>query len=119
MPEETSTLSAGRRRSQSEESGGGKILPIILTVLVLGLGFALYKRHDSAGAQAEKDTFAISTLTSNVTELRTKIVLEQGNAGVAQTNRQAMLDQDKSILRITPTRWGPIATGGFPPRLAD
>jgi PPOX class probable F420-dependent enzyme len=33
--------------------------------------------------------------------------------------RQAMVDQDKSILRITPTRWGPIATGGFPARLAD
>jgi PPOX class probable F420-dependent enzyme len=33
--------------------------------------------------------------------------------------RQAMLDQDKSILRITPTRWGPVATGGFPARLAD
>ena len=33
--------------------------------------------------------------------------------------RQAMVDQDKSILRIAPTRWGPVATGGFPPRLAD
>lgn len=33
--------------------------------------------------------------------------------------RQAMLDQGKSLLRITPTRWGPVATGGFPPRLAD
>ncbi|GAA5153073.1 TIGR03618 family F420-dependent PPOX class oxidoreductase [Nocardioides marinquilinus] len=32
--------------------------------------------------------------------------------------RQAMRDQGKSLLRITPTRWGPIATGGFPPRLA-
>jgi PPOX class probable F420-dependent enzyme len=32
--------------------------------------------------------------------------------------RQAMLDQGKSLLRITPTRWGPIATGGFPARLA-
>ena len=31
--------------------------------------------------------------------------------------RQAMIDQGKSLLRITPTRWGPIATGGFPPRL--
>lgn len=29
--------------------------------------------------------------------------------------RQAMRDQGKSLLRITPTRWGPIATGGFPP----
>ncbi|QCW50979.1 PPOX class F420-dependent oxidoreductase [Nocardioides dongxiaopingii] len=32
--------------------------------------------------------------------------------------RQAMREQGKSLLRITPTRWGPIATGGFPPRLA-
>ncbi|NNG37617.1 PPOX class F420-dependent oxidoreductase [Nakamurella aerolata] len=32
--------------------------------------------------------------------------------------RQAMTDQGKCLLRITPERWGPIATGGFPPRLA-
>lgn len=32
--------------------------------------------------------------------------------------RQAMIEQGKSLLRITPTRWGPIATGGFPARLA-
>jgi len=33
--------------------------------------------------------------------------------------RQAMVDQGKSIIRITPTRWGPVATGGFPARLAE
>jgi PPOX class probable F420-dependent enzyme len=33
--------------------------------------------------------------------------------------RQAMRKQGKSIIRITIDRWGPIATGGFPPRLAD
>ena len=32
--------------------------------------------------------------------------------------RQAMVRQGKSLLRITPERWGPVATGGFPPRLA-
>lgn len=32
--------------------------------------------------------------------------------------RSAMVEQGKSLLRITPTRWGPIATGGFPARLA-
>lgn len=32
--------------------------------------------------------------------------------------RQAMIDQGKSLLRITATRSGPIATGGFPARLA-
>ena len=32
--------------------------------------------------------------------------------------RQAMVDQGKALIRITPTRWGPVATGGFPARLA-
>ena len=32
--------------------------------------------------------------------------------------RQAMVRQGKSLLRVTPARWGPVATGGFPPRLA-
>jgi PPOX class probable F420-dependent enzyme len=32
--------------------------------------------------------------------------------------RAAMITQGKSLLRISPTRWGPIATGGFPARLA-
>jgi PPOX class probable F420-dependent enzyme len=32
--------------------------------------------------------------------------------------RQAMRDQGKSLIRITVERWGPIATGGFPARLA-
>jgi PPOX class probable F420-dependent enzyme len=33
--------------------------------------------------------------------------------------RQAMVRQGKSLLRITPRQWGPVATGGFPPRLAE
>ncbi|MFD3477014.1 PPOX class F420-dependent oxidoreductase [Streptomyces sp. NPDC058695] len=32
--------------------------------------------------------------------------------------RAAMLKQGKSIIRITPKRWGPVATGGFPAHLA-
>jgi PPOX class probable F420-dependent enzyme len=31
--------------------------------------------------------------------------------------RQAMVRQDKSLLRVTPRAWGPVATGGFPARL--
>jgi PPOX class probable F420-dependent enzyme len=30
--------------------------------------------------------------------------------------RQAMVDQGKCLIRITPRRWGPVATGGFPPK---
>jgi PPOX class probable F420-dependent enzyme len=33
--------------------------------------------------------------------------------------REAMVKQGKSLLRVTPERWSPIATGGFPARLAD
>ncbi|HEV7203720.1 MAG TPA: PPOX class F420-dependent oxidoreductase [Jatrophihabitans sp.] len=31
--------------------------------------------------------------------------------------RRAMRDQGKCLIRITPTRWGPVAQGGFPARL--
>lgn len=33
--------------------------------------------------------------------------------------RAAMIRQGKSLLRVTPRRWGPVATGGFPPELAQ
>ena len=32
--------------------------------------------------------------------------------------RAAMRLQNKSLIRITPTRWGPVATGGFPADVA-
>jgi PPOX class probable F420-dependent enzyme len=32
--------------------------------------------------------------------------------------RRAMTLQDKSLIRITPSRWSPIATGGFPADVA-
>lgn len=30
--------------------------------------------------------------------------------------RRAMVDQGKCLIRITPRRWGPVATGGLPPK---
>ncbi len=33
--------------------------------------------------------------------------------------RRAMRDQGKCLIRVTIDAWGPIATGGFPARLAD
>ncbi len=32
--------------------------------------------------------------------------------------REAMTIQNKSLIRVTPTRWGPIASGGFPADVA-
>jgi PPOX class probable F420-dependent enzyme len=33
--------------------------------------------------------------------------------------RRAMADQGKCVILITPTRWSPISTGGFPPSLFE
>lgn len=33
--------------------------------------------------------------------------------------RQAMADQDKSVILIEPTRWSPVSKGGFPPSLFE
>lgn len=33
--------------------------------------------------------------------------------------RQAMDDQGKCIILVTPTRWSPLSKGGFPPSLFD
>ena len=33
--------------------------------------------------------------------------------------RSAMIAQGKSLVRVTPIRWGPIATGGFPAQLVE
>ena len=33
--------------------------------------------------------------------------------------RQAMIDQGKSVVAITPTRWSPVSQGGFPPELFE
>jgi PPOX class probable F420-dependent enzyme len=40
-----------------------------------------------------------------------------GEHGDWDEYRQAMVDQGKSIIRISIDRWGPVATGGFPARL--
>lgn len=36
-----------------------------------------------------------------------------------QEYREAMTAQGKVLLRITPVRWGPVATGGFPPQASS
>ncbi|GLF96610.1 PPOX class F420-dependent oxidoreductase [Streptomyces yaizuensis] len=33
--------------------------------------------------------------------------------------REAMVRQGKSLIRVTPRRWGPVATGGFPAGSGD
>ncbi len=41
-----------------------------------------------------------------------------GEHGDWDEYRAAMQRQGKCLIRLTPQRWGPIATGGFPPEVA-
>ena len=96
MPEESSAPNppASRRRNAPEESGGsGKIVSIILGVLVLGLGFALFKRNSGVAAEAEKHTNEVATLKSNNLELLTRLDKATNGAFLAQSNLQAVLDR--------------------------
>ncbi len=107
MPEETSTPNEPTKRRStkpSAEESGGKILPIILLVLVLGLGFALFKRNGSANEQAESDARSIASISNQVSELRTKLALEQSNLGVAQTNHLAAISRRTSELMTASNR---------------
>src|SRR6185436_20548235 len=88
-----SSESKKRRSAKVPEESGGKALPIILVVVILGLGFGLYKRNASAGDQAEADAKSITTLSNQVSELRTKMALEQSDVGVAQSNHLAALNR--------------------------
>lgn len=42
-----------------------------------------------------------------------------GEHGDWDEYRQAMIDQGKCAIVITPSRWGPVSTGGFPPELFE
>lgn len=96
MPEESSTPNppAGRRRNAQEESGGGgKVLPIVLGLIILGLGYALYKRSGGDTSQIQNYTNQIAGLTATNLELVTRLTQATNNASLAQSNLHAMLDR--------------------------
>ena len=97
MTEETAAPSESKKRRSGrapvEESGGGKVLPLILVLIILGLAFVLYRRNGSAGEQAEADTKSLVTLSNQVSELRARLVTEQVNLGMAQSNLLAALSR--------------------------
>ena len=97
MSEETSTPNppAGRRRNTSEESSGGgaKILVIILVLLVLGLGFALFKRNSGVASDTATFTNEIATLRSNVFQFSNKVATVEYTNSIVVSNLQAILER--------------------------
>ena len=66
------------------------------SLVVLGLGYALYRGHSTAGLQAEADAKTLGSFSNQVAELRTKLALEMSNRiiGALETGcRQGMSAQ--------------------------
>jgi hypothetical protein len=95
MSEETSTPNpAGRRRNAPEESGGGgKMLPIILGLAVLGLGYALFKSKSGVGNEEAKYTNEIASLKVTNQELVLKLAKETNSALADKSKLEALLDR--------------------------
>jgi len=97
MPEEASTPNqpAGRRRNAAEESSGGgaKIVIVILVLLVLGLGFALFKRSSGVASESATFTNEIATLRSNVVQFSNKVAMVESTNSTAVSSLQAVLDR--------------------------
>ena len=106
VPNETSGT-GGRRNSSSdsEESGSGiKILAAILAVVAGLIGYALYSSKSASAQKAEVDAKSITTLSNQVSELRTKLALEQGTQGISQSNHQFALSRRNAELIMTSNR---------------
>jgi PPOX class probable F420-dependent enzyme len=83
-----------------------------VSVLVMG------ERFDAAWIQIDGDAEVIDLPEA------TDVLVEyyrciSGEHPDWEEYRQAMADQGKSVIRIRPTRWGPVSTGGFPPQLFE
>lgn len=81
------------------------------SVVVLSDGF------DGAWVQVDGDAELI-TLPDAVEPLVDYFRAVSGEHPNWDEYRQAMREQGKALIRLAPTRWSPIATGGFPPRFA-
>jgi hypothetical protein len=97
----------GSRRSRKDpenESGGGKVFIIFLSVLLVLALFLLYKRHTGAAAQAKMDADAIASLSNQVAEVRTRMVRDNGDNSFAKSNLQALLDRRSAELMAMSNR---------------
>jgi PPOX class probable F420-dependent enzyme len=75
---------------------------------------------DFGGAWVQADgTAEVIDLPDSVEPLVEYFRVISGEHSDWDEYRQAMVDQGKSLIRVTIDRWGPLATGGFPARLAD
>ena len=84
-----------------------------------GKGSVLVLSDDFGGAWAQIDgTAEVLDLPEAIEPLVEYFRSIAGEHPDWDDYRHAMVVQGKCLLRLTPQRWSPIATGGFPARLA-
>jgi DNA repair exonuclease SbcCD ATPase subunit len=95
-----------RDNSESnEESGSGmKVLAAFLAVGLGAIGFFFYKSKEAAVQQANADAKTIATLSNQVSEVRTRLAMETGMQGIAQSNLQYAVSRRTGELSVVSNR---------------
>jgi len=81
-----------------------KALVIILSLACVGLAYGLYQSNSSAGREATAAETQLKAFTNQVDELKTKLMMTQGDAGHAQSNLQYLVTARTSELANTSNR---------------
>ena len=81
-----------------------KILAVILAVGLGATGFCFYKSKESASQHVDADAKTIGSLSNQVNELRTRLAMETGLQGIAQSNLQFTLGRRTGELSVVSNR---------------
>ncbi len=82
-------------------------MKIVAVILAIGLGatsFFFYKSKGAASQQADTDAKSIASLSNQVNELRTRLAMETGMQGVAQSNLQFTIGRRTGELSVISNR---------------
>jgi chromosome segregation ATPase len=81
-----------------------KAFVIILSVACVGLAYGLYQSNSSAGREATAAETQLKAFTNQVDELKTKLMMTQGDANHAQSNLQYLVNLRVGDLANTSNR---------------
>src|SRR6185295_2546232 len=81
-----------------------KALVIILSLACVGLAYGLYQANSSAGREATAAETQLKAFTNQVDELKTKLMMTQGDANHAQSNLQYLVSVRTGELANTSNR---------------
>lgn len=81
-----------------------KVMAGFLAVGLAATGFFFYKSKEAAAHQADTDAKTIATLSNQVSEVRTRLAMETGMQGIAQSNLHFTVTKRTGELAVTSNR---------------